>query len=93
MSRPHVRLLLSLPHFTSLYTPPRARFVPFQLPHNNICYPFSRFRIPSDDVTVNWSSVQVVCLEHVQPDTKRSGPLDWDSRPHPPHASMPCTNS
>ncbi len=44
---------------------------------------FSRFRIPADDVTVNWSSVQAVCLERVQSDTKRSGPLDWDPRPRP----------
>ncbi len=41
----------------------------------------SRFRIPADDVTVNWSSVQVVCLIRVQPVTKRCGSLDWDPSP------------
>ncbi len=44
---------------------------------------FSRFRIPVDDVTVNWSSVQAVCLVRVQTVTKRSGPLDWDPSPRP----------
>ncbi len=44
---------------------------------------FSRFRIPVDDVTVNWSSVQEVCLVRVQTVTKRCGPLDWDPSPHP----------
>jgi hypothetical protein len=43
----------------------------------------SRFRIPDDDVTVNWTSVQVFFLERVPSGTKRSGPLDWDSRPRP----------
>jgi hypothetical protein len=44
---------------------------------------FSRFRIPADDVTVNWSSVHAVCLVHVQSATKTSGPLDWDPSPRP----------
>ncbi len=44
---------------------------------------FSRFRIPGDDVTVNWSSVQSVFLVRVQPATKRSGHLDWDPSPLP----------
>jgi hypothetical protein len=44
---------------------------------------FSWFRIPGDDVTVNWSSVQVVCLVRVQPTTKRSELLDWDPSHRP----------
>ncbi len=41
-------------------------WIPVEWPRKYLL-PFSR-----DDVTVNWSSVQAVCLERVQPGTKRS---------------------
>jgi hypothetical protein len=94
-THPHAPgLILFNSHFTSLYAPPRVRFVSFQLPPPRARFGpfqlptisatlFSRFRIPTDDVTVNWSSVQAVCLVRVQPVTKRSEILDWDPSPRP----------
>ncbi len=37
---PDYMLASSSVDHTILYAPPRVRFHPFQLPHNNICYPF-----------------------------------------------------
>ena len=67
VSRPHVSLLLS-DHTSRACTHPHATGLALFSSLTTISATlFSRFLIPADDVTVNWSSVQAVCLARVQP--------------------------
>jgi hypothetical protein len=93
VSRPHVTLLLSWPHFAILYSPPHVRFDPFHLPHNNIWYPF--LAIPNPSWWWDWTGLL----------SKRSASYVYNLSPRDlghstgiqvlalAHVSMPGTNS